>query len=370
MEAKAAAVSLSAPLPRCRISNMLACSARRSTRRCRYHHGAPLRSLAGSSSARSFPVARVYASAGDDAGKRAGPRLRRRRHREGRLPDRSIIKLGFRVRAAVRSKERRRPSCRALSGWSSAKGPRARDWSWWTATLEKQGDSGIAAAIGGASLVVCSIGASEKEILDVTGPYRIDYVATANLVRAAASAGVEHFVLVTSLGTTRVGFPAALLNLFWGVLYWKKLAEEALVASGVPYTIVRPGGDGEADGHVQGDAQPGCGAAGHLRRRPGVEPANCRADRVRGQEQVRGLLQGGGGRGRDHGAASAHGGPPRQGALRPRQGSASSTTRSGSSGHRYRGRQGVAPAPAAEAPAPPAAEPKAAERPLSPYTRK
>jgi uncharacterized protein YbjT (DUF2867 family) len=30
--------------------------------------------------------------------------------------------------------------------------------------------------------------------------------------------------------------------LFWGVLYWKKLAEEALVASGVPYTIVRPGG--------------------------------------------------------------------------------------------------------------------------------
>jgi nucleoside-diphosphate-sugar epimerase len=78
--------------------------------------------------------------------------------------------------------------------------------------LEKQGDAGITAAIGGASLVVCSIGASEKEILDVTGPYRIDYVATANLVRAAASAGVEHFVLVTSLGTTRVGFPAALLK--------------------------------------------------------------------------------------------------------------------------------------------------------------
>ena len=78
--------------------------------------------------------------------------------------------------------------------------------------LEKQGASGIAAAIGGASLVVCSIGASEKEILDVTGPYRIDYVATANLVRAAAAAGVEHFVLVTSLGTTRVGFPAALLK--------------------------------------------------------------------------------------------------------------------------------------------------------------
>ena len=50
--------------------------------------------------------------------------------------------------------------------------------------LEKQAQEGIVSAIGHASLVVCSIGASEKEILDVTGPYRIDYMATNKLVQA------------------------------------------------------------------------------------------------------------------------------------------------------------------------------------------
>lgn len=78
--------------------------------------------------------------------------------------------------------------------------------------LEKQPQDGIVEAIGNASLVVCSIGASEKEILDVTGPYRIDYMATTKLVQAATAAQVEHFVLVTSLGTNRIGFPAFLLK--------------------------------------------------------------------------------------------------------------------------------------------------------------
>ena len=32
------------------------------------------------------------------------------------------------------------------------------------------------------------------------------------------------------------------LNLFFGVLFWKKRAEEALQRSGLTYTIVRPGG--------------------------------------------------------------------------------------------------------------------------------
>ena len=42
----------------------------------------------------------------------------------------------------------------------------------------------IAPALGNAGVVVCCIGASEKEILDVTGPYRIDYKATENLINA------------------------------------------------------------------------------------------------------------------------------------------------------------------------------------------
>lgn len=100
----------------------------------------------------------------------------------------------------------------------------------------------IGPALGNASVVICCIGASEKEVFDITGPYRIDYQATKNLIDAATVAKVDHFILLTSLGTNKVGFPAAILNLFWGVLIWKRKAEEALLASGLPYTIVRPGG--------------------------------------------------------------------------------------------------------------------------------
>ena len=42
----------------------------------------------------------------------------------------------------------------------------------------------IKAALGNASTVICCIGASEKEIFDVTGPYRIDFLATKNLIDA------------------------------------------------------------------------------------------------------------------------------------------------------------------------------------------
>ena len=59
---------------------------------------------------------------------------------------------------------------------------------------------------------------------------------------AAKVAGVRHFVLQSALGTGRFGWPAAALNLFWGVLDHKRGAERALVASGMPFTIVRPGG--------------------------------------------------------------------------------------------------------------------------------
>ncbi|KAL8060484.1 hypothetical protein ABFX02_02G027200 [Erythranthe guttata] len=100
----------------------------------------------------------------------------------------------------------------------------------------------IKPALGNSSIVICCIGASEKEIFDISGPYRIDFQATKNLIDAASSAKVEHFILLTSLGTNKIGFPAAILNLFWGVLIWKRKAEEALLASGLPYTIVRPGG--------------------------------------------------------------------------------------------------------------------------------
>ncbi|KAK4401580.1 protein, chloroplastic [Sesamum angolense] len=164
--------------------------------------------------------------------------------RVGSRTVRELLKLGFRVRAGVRSIQRAASLLQSVQNMKLddvAGGTQPTDkFELVECDLEKRNQ--IGQALGNASIVICCIGASEKEIFDITGPYRIDYLATKNLIDAATSAKVDHFILLTSLGTNKFGFPAAILNLFWGVLCWKRKAEEALLASGLPYTIVRPGG--------------------------------------------------------------------------------------------------------------------------------
>ncbi|XVF01426.1 hypothetical protein REPUB_Repub04eG0088100 [Reevesia pubescens] len=162
--------------------------------------------------------------------------------RVGSRTVRELLKLGFRVRAGVRSAQKADTLVQSVKqmkvdpeGTTPVEKLEIVE-----CDLEKQDT--IAPALGNASVVICCIGASEKEVFDITGPYRIDYQATKNLIDAATVAKVNHFIMVSSLGTNKVGFPAAILNLFWGVLIWKRKAEEALIASGLPYSIVRPGG--------------------------------------------------------------------------------------------------------------------------------
>lgn len=109
--------------------------------------------------------------------------------------------------------------------------------------LETAGVEGIAAALRGSDVVVQAIGASETSA-DLSAPTRIDGDASIALVRAAEKTkSVQHFIMVTSLGTGKTGFPASVLNLFGGILTQKRRAEVALENSSVPrYTIVRPGG--------------------------------------------------------------------------------------------------------------------------------
>lgn len=95
----------------------------------------------------------------------------------------------------------------------------------------------LTAAMGDSTVVLCATGA--KPSFDLTGPYRIDFEGTKNLVDVAKAKGVENFVLVTSLCVSQFFHP---LNLFWLILVWKKQAEEYLQKSGLTYTIVRPGG--------------------------------------------------------------------------------------------------------------------------------
>jgi uncharacterized protein YbjT (DUF2867 family) len=84
----------------------------------------------------------------------------------------------------------------------------------------------IVTAIGDSTVILCATGA--KPSLDPTGPYQVDYQGTKNLVDAARSKDIEQFVFVSSL--------------FWLILWWKQQAEKYLQASGLNYTIVRPGG--------------------------------------------------------------------------------------------------------------------------------
>ena len=95
----------------------------------------------------------------------------------------------------------------------------------------------LTASLGDSTVLLCATGA--KPSFDPTGPYKVDYEGTKNLVDAAKAKGIEHFVLVSSLCTSQFFHP---LNLFWLILLWKKQAEEYIIKSGLTYTIVRPGG--------------------------------------------------------------------------------------------------------------------------------
>ena len=93
------------------------------------------------------------------------------------------------------------------------------------------------AALGDSTVLLCATGA--KPSFDPTGPYKVDFEGTKNLVDAAKAKGIEHFVFVSSLCVSQLFHP---LNLFWLILVWKKQAEEYIQKSGLTYTIVRPGG--------------------------------------------------------------------------------------------------------------------------------
>jgi uncharacterized protein YbjT (DUF2867 family) len=87
------------------------------------------------------------------------------------------------------------------------------------------------------TVVLSATGAAPS--FDLTGPYKVDYLGTKNLIDVAKEKNIEQFVMVSSLCVSRFFHP---LNLFWLILVWKKQAEEYLQQSGLAYTIVRPGG--------------------------------------------------------------------------------------------------------------------------------
>lgn len=114
------------------------------------------------------------------------------------------------------------------------------------------------AQIEDVDLVVSTIGGTPADpTADSTG--------NINLIEAAAAKGVRKFVLVTSIGCgdSRAAPPRPVYDVLQPVLVEKDKAEAALKASGMAYTIIRPGGlaNGPATGSAVLTADAGvCGA--------------------------------------------------------------------------------------------------------------
>lgn len=73
---------------------------------------------------------------------------------------------------------------------------------------------------------------------------RPDYLGNKNLIDGAKVAGARRFVLVSSIGAgdSAQALPAPALETLGPVLKEKEQAEAYLAQSGIPYTVIRPGG--------------------------------------------------------------------------------------------------------------------------------
>jgi uncharacterized protein YbjT (DUF2867 family) len=113
--------------------------------------------------------------------------------------------------------------------------------------LENDDAAKVAEAIDEADAVVFAAGAGPG-----SGPERkeaMDYGGAVKLIDAAKQHGVGHYVMVSSMGADPNADDGQMAPYFRA----KGKAEEALRESGLPYTIIRPGGLTEepGTGHVQ-----------------------------------------------------------------------------------------------------------------------
>jgi uncharacterized protein YbjT (DUF2867 family) len=107
----------------------------------------------------------------------------------------------------------------------------------------------LPAAMKGARYVVSALGSNSQRDPQ-NKPEFVDYQGVKALVDASKAAGVKHFVLVSSMGVTDK--ENALNKMFDRILEWKLKGEDAVRASGVPYTVVRPGGLSDDAGGKKG----------------------------------------------------------------------------------------------------------------------
>ncbi|KAI3430493.1 hypothetical protein D9Q98_005088 [Chlorella vulgaris] len=147
----------------------------------------------------------------------------------GQLLTAKLLDRGYKVKALSRNADKLQQLFGAADGLSPA-------------LADLRDASSLPAALEGVDAVVCCTGTTafpSKRWDGGNNPEQTDYVSVRNLVHACPPS-LKRFVLTTSAGVERSGkFPFAILNLF-GVLKYKRMGEQELEASGLPYLILRP----------------------------------------------------------------------------------------------------------------------------------
>jgi uncharacterized protein YbjT (DUF2867 family) len=100
-----------------------------------------------------------------------------------------------------------------------------------------EGGDDVAAAIKGADAVVFAAGAGPGS--GAERKWTVDYGGAVKLIEAARAEGVRRYVIVSSMGAGDP--PAEGGGVFGEYLRAKAKADQDLAASGLDYTIVRPG---------------------------------------------------------------------------------------------------------------------------------
>lgn len=125
-------------------------------------------------------------------------------------------------------------------------------------------DAVFAAMTGGEPIyaVISTIGGLPKD------GERADYLGNKNLIDAAVKAGVQKFILVSSIGSgnSAAALQPQVLETLGPVLIEKEKAENHLIASGMIYTVIRPGGLKSEPATSNGILTEDCRVAGTIHR--------------------------------------------------------------------------------------------------------
>eukprot|EP00741_Cyanophora_paradoxa_P016272 tig00020911_g15711.t1 len=170
--------------------------------------------------------------------------------RTGKLVVQRLLKDGKLVHAFVRNAEKAAQDLpaqgvRAFSGNLADAAPEKNP-----AALRGALDAAFA---GCKALVICSSampvvtfapGAERPTATFAEGlwPETVDFHGQVAQIEAARAAGVEHVVIISSMGMSDPNHMLNKMGPDGNILKWKKKAEDHLRASGLKYTVIRPGG--------------------------------------------------------------------------------------------------------------------------------